>query len=331
MLTDSFGRTVSDLRISVTDRCNFRCTYCMPEEGIKWLPRDEILTFEEIARIARIAVERYSVESIRITGGEPTVRADIVELISMISPLVVPATGKPVDLAMTTNGARLKKLATPLRAAGLDRLNISIDSLKRERFLEMTRRDELHTVLAGIDAAIDAGFTPIKLNAVVVRGFNDDEVVDMVAFARERNVTIRFIEFMPLDADELWSSDKVVSSDEIVAAVTAHFPAEREHHDRDPALRYRFVDGHGEFGVISSVSEPFCESCDRIRLTAEGKIRNCLFALDEFDLRTSMRDGADDDTLATLLEESVWGKWAGHSIGNVNFIRPGKSMSQIGG
>jgi cyclic pyranopterin phosphate synthase len=325
VLIDGFGRVVRDLRISVTDRCNFRCTYCMPEEGMKWLPREDILTFEEIERVARLCVERFGVESIRITGGEPTVRAHLPVLVEKLAAL-------GVDLAMTTNGVKLRQLAHDLRAAGLRRVNVSLDSLQRERFLALTRRDALDEVLAGIEAASAAGFDPVKVNVVVVRGVNDDEVVDMAAWARSVGVQPRFIEFMPLDAEEGWRPEQVVPSDEIVARIGEAFPLEAvDDGGPAPAARYRYLDGGGEVGVFASVTKPFCGDCDRVRLTAEGQFRNCLFALTESDLRALLRGGASDDELAAAMQANVAGKWAGHRIGQVHFVRPDRSMSRIGG
>jgi cyclic pyranopterin phosphate synthase len=315
---------VRDLRISVTDRCNFRCTYCMPEEGMKWLPRSELLTFEEIERIARVCVERFDFDGIRITGGEPTVRAHLPVLIEKLAAL-------GVDLAMTTNGATLAVVARDLRHAGLKRLNISIDSLQRDRFFAMTKRDALHQVLEGIDAAIEAGFESIKLNAVLIRGINDDEAVDFATFGRQKGVQPRFIEFMPLDAQGEWTADQVVPADDTVAAIAAVYPLEPVTHGPEPAQRFRYLDGGGEFGVIPSVTHAFCGTCDRVRITAEGEFRNCLFAVRETDLRAILRGGGSDDDLAAAIAADVGTKWAGHSIGQVNFIRPARSMSQIGG
>ena len=330
-LVDPHGRTVRDLRISVTDRCNFRCTYCMPQEGMSWLPRDELLTYEEIERVARVCVERFGFDGIRITGGEPTVRARLPVLIEKLARLRVGGSGPPVDLAMTTNGVSLRLLAHDLHEAGLRRVNVSCDSLRPERFEAMTRRDQLDRVLDGISAAIEARFDVVKVNIVTVRGVNDDEVVDFAAFGRETGVQPRFIEFMPLDADGVWSMDQVVPSREVVAAIDAVFPLEEVRHGPEPAARYRYVDGRGEIGVISSVTEPFCGSCDRIRITAEGQLRNCLFAVEETDLRAVLRGGGTDEDLAAAVAADVGRKWAGHSIGKVNFIRPARSMSQIGG
>jgi cyclic pyranopterin phosphate synthase len=323
-LTDSFGRVHRDLRISITDRCNFRCQYCMPEEGMAWLPRDELLTFEEIERVARVFVERFGFDSIRLTGGEPTVRAHLPVLVGKLAAL-------GTDLAMTTNGATLGLIARHLADAGLRRLNVSLDSLRHDRFHELTRRDGLDRVLDGIDAAVEAGFDPVKVNVVLMRGINDDEVVDFAAFGRDRGVEVRFIEFMPLDADGAWSRDRVVPRDEIVAAIDAAYPLEPVRRANEPAERYRFRDGRGAIGVIPSVTDAFCGTCDRVRLTAEGGLRSCLFALDEHDLRAVLRSGGSDDDLAQLITDAVAAKWAGHQIGRVQFIRPARSMSQIGG
>jgi cyclic pyranopterin phosphate synthase len=323
-LIDSFGRVHRDLRLSVTDRCNFRCSYCMPEEGMQWLPRDEILTFEELERIARLLVERHGVESIRLTGGEPTVRAHLPLLVEKLAAL-------PVDLALTTNGATLRQNAHALASAGLRRINISLDTFRSDRFYELTRRNELPRVLDGIDAAIEAGLAPVKVNAVVMRGVNDDELLDFARFGRERGVVVRFIEFMPLDADQAWRNDAVVSLDEMVSRIGAVFPLEPITRTSAPASRFRYLDGGGEIGVVASVTQAFCGTCDRVRLTAEGKFRNCLFALEEHDLRGPLRSGASDDELSAIVEAAVGSKWAGHQINQVHFIRPRKSMSQIGG
>ena len=323
-LVDSFGRVHRDLRISVTDRCNFRCTYCMPEEGMAWLPRSEVLTFEELERVARLLVERHGIRSIRLTGGEPTVRAHLPVLVSKLAVL-------PVDLALTTNGATLRLCAADLAVAGLRRVNVSLDSLRPERFAEMTRRDELATVLDGIDAALEAGLQPVKVNVVVVRGVNDDEVVDLARFGRDRGVTVRFIEFMPLDGGEGWAADQVVTQAEILERVGAAFPLTAIQRGSEPAERFRYLDGRGEVGVIPSVSQPFCEQCDRIRLTADGQLRSCLFSLEDHDLRGVLRNGGSDDELSTAIEACVGAKWAGHAINQVQFIRPRRSMSQIGG
>ena len=330
-LVDSFGRVVRDLRISVTDRCNFRCTYCMPAEGMTWLDRSEVLTYEEIERVARICVETFGVDSLRLTGGEPTVRAHLPQLISKLAALRLPDGTKP-DIALTTNGATLRNIALELRNAGLDRINVSMDSLKPERFFAMTRRDELHNVLAGIAEAQIAGFSPMKVNAVVERGANDDEILDLVRYGRDNNVEVRFIEFMPLDATNEWERNKVVSQDEIVATIAAEFPLElMPARGAAPADRWRFLDGKGTVGVIPSVTHPFCGDCDRVRLTSDGQFRTCLFATDESDIRSLLRNGGTDEEIAELIQVAVGAKWAGHQINQVNFIRPNRSMSQIGG
>ncbi|HEY2812615.1 MAG TPA: GTP 3',8-cyclase MoaA [Acidimicrobiales bacterium] len=325
-LVDSYGRVHRDLRISVTDRCNLRCTYCMPAEGMKWLPRSELLTFEEIERVARVMVEHFGFTSIRLTGGEPTVRARLPVLVERLASL-------DVDLSMTTNATSLGLIAHDLTAAGLRRVNISLDSLRRDRVVAMTRRDCLDQVLDGIDAALQAGLSPVKVNAVLVRGVNDDEIVDFATFGRERGVTVRFIEFMPLDASGEWTVDKVVSRDEIVTAVDAVYPLESSGPDggAEPAETFRYLDGKGELGIIASVTKAFCGTCDRVRLTADGQLRSCLFALDETDLRPLVRGGATDDDIAEAVTRCISSKWAGHMVNEVQFIRPRRSMSQIGG
>ncbi len=330
-LLDSFGRRARDLRISITDRCNFRCTYCMPADGLAWLDRDELLTYEEQARVARLCVERFGFESVRVTGGEPTLRAHLPRLFELLAPL-------GVDLAMTTNGVRLPDLAPDLAAAGLRRVNVSLDSLRPATFRTLTRRDELERVLAGIDAALDAGLDPVKVNCVVIRGVNDDEVVDLAAYGRDRGVGVRFIEFMPLDAPGEWSMDQVVPAREILERIDAAFPLEEVSAPAghvEPAARHRYVDGRGDVGVIASVTEPFCGDCDRVRITAEGRFRTCLFALDEIDVREILRrpdpTAAVDDAVAAAIAGAVGAKWAGHRIGQVDFVRPARSMSQIGG
>src|SRR5438309_292644 len=297
----------------------------MPEEGMEWQPREDLLTYEELTRVARVCVERFGFDGIRITGGEPTVRASLAVLVGMLADL-------GVDLALTTNGATLGLLAHDLAGAGLRRVNISLDSLQPDRFREMTRRDALHQVLDGIDAALDAGLDPVKVNCVLMRGVNDDETVDFATFGRRRGVGVRFIEFMPLDADHEWGPEKVVPAEEVVAAIDAVYPLEPvDGRGSQPAERYRYRDGGGEIGVIASVTRPFCASCDRVRLTADGKFRNCLFAVRETDLRAVLRGGGTDDDVADAIAADVGRKWAGHSIGKVTFIRPDRSMSQIGG
>jgi cyclic pyranopterin phosphate synthase len=303
----------------------------MPAEGMTWLDRSEVLTYEEVERVARICVEKFGVDSLRLTGGEPTVRAHLPQLISKLAALRLPDGTKP-DIALTTNGATLRNIALELRNAGLDRINVSLDSLKPERFFAMTRRDELHNVLAGITEAQVAGFSPMKVNAVVERGANDDEILDLVRYGRDNNVEVRFIEFMPLDATNEWERNKVVSQDEIVATIAAEFPLElMPSRGAAPADRWRFLDGKGTVGVIPSVTHPFCGDCDRVRLTSDGQFRTCLFATDESDIRTLLRNGGTDEEIAELIQVAVGAKWAGHQINQVNFIRPNRSMSQIGG
>jgi cyclic pyranopterin phosphate synthase len=327
-LRDSYGRIADDLRISVTDRCNFRCIYCMPAEGLRWLGRDEILRFEEIARLARIFVERYGVRTIRITGGEPLVRVKVEELVAMIS-----AIDPSLDITMTTNGVLLEQKARALAEAGLKRVNISLDTFNIDRFKEIARRDAFDRVMAGIDAADAAGLRPIKLNVVVMKGHNDDEVVEFARFARERGFEVRFIEFMPLDAEGIWTNEMVVPSRRIQERIEDLFPLVALSEDRPgPATKFGFADGApGGVGFISSVSQAFCTTCNRIRLTAEGGLRTCLFSLQETQLRDIIRGGASDDRLGQVIEAAVWAKEEGHLINQKGFIKPAKSMSQIGG
>ncbi len=325
-LVDTFGRVADDLRVSVTDRCNFRCTYCMPADGLAWLPREELLTFEELTRLLGLFVG-LGVRSIKITGGEPTVRTDLPTLVGMFREV-----GPNLDMSITTNGVLLDRLATPLAEAGVDRATVSCDSLLRHRFTEMTRRDALEKVLAGLRAAGAAGLTPIKINCVVIGGTNDDEVVDFARWARETGYEVRFIEYMPLDAEHAWERGKVVPAARILQAIDAAHPLEPDGPTNEPATTYRFVDGApGRIGVIPSVTEPFCDSCNRLRLTAEGQLRNCLFALGETDLREPLRAGASDAELIGLIRGGVWTKWSGHRINQPDFVQPARSMSMIGG
>ena len=289
-----------------------------------WLPRSEVLTFEEIYRVARIMVERFGLESIRLTGGEPTVRAHLPRLVEMLATL-------GVDLALTTNGATLAILAPELAAAGLRRINVSCDSLRPDRFAEITKRDSLHKVLEGIDAALAAGLNPVKLNVVAMRGVNEDELLDFAAFGRDKGVTVRYIEFMPLDAQQAWTNDQVLTYDEIRRTISDAYPIEPLERGSAPAERFRYLDGKGEIGIIASVTQSFCESCDRVRLTSEGSFRTCLFATEEQALRPLLRAGGTDDEIAQVIARAVSEKWAGHRINEVHFIRPSKSMSQIGG
>ena len=327
VLVDTYGRVHTDLRISVTDRCNFRCLYCMPEEGMVWLPREEILTFEEIARVAGVA-RGLGVDAVRLTGGEPLVRAHLPALVGMIAEIGFP------DLSLTTNGIGLPHLARDLFAAGLRRLNVSCDSLRRDRFADMTRRNALAQVLEGMDAAEQAGLSPLKVNVVMMRGVNDDEVLDFASFARRTGRVVRFIEYMPLDAGHTWERPQVVPGEEILERIHEVWPLEpvgTRSEDPSPADRFRFVDGGGEIGVITSVTKAFCGTCNRLRLTADGAIRNCLFATTEWSVRDVMRAGGSDDDVAGVIREAVWRKLPGHGINDPGFLRPARSMSMIGG
>lgn len=326
-LIDSFGRVHNNLRISVTDRCNIRCTYCMPE-SVQFLPRKDLLSFEEIERLVRVAAG-LGVDKIRLTGGEPLVRRDLPTLVAKLA--AIPGIR---DLGLTTNGILLAPMARELRDAGLGRINISLDTLDPARFRELTRRDGLDRVIEGILAAKAAGFGPVKLNAIAIKGFTEPDVVPLGAFAREHGLELRFIEYMPLDAGNLWERGKVLLAAEILARLSEGIGPLRPDPAQDPrapALDYDYLDGGGRVGLIASVSRPFCGSCNRIRLTADGKLRNCLFALDESDLRPLLRGGLDDEPLARALRDSVAGKWAGHEINTFNFIKPERLMHAIGG
>ena len=326
-LVDSHGRTVRDLRISVTDRCNLRCVYCMPAEGMPWLAREDLLSYEEITRFARVALS-LGVEAIRLTGGEPTVRADLPELVRMLHAL------RPgLDLSLTTNGLKLDAMAESLRDAGLTRVNVSLDTLDRARFHQLARRDRLDEVLVGLAAARRVGFKPIKINAVLMRGVNDHEAVPLARWARDNDYELRFIEWMPLDAQHGWDRAQLVPASETLAAIEAEFPLERVDGGdvSAPATRYRYRDGIGQVGMIASVTRPFCGHCDRIRLTADGQIRTCLFSLTEYDFRRAMRGGATDQEIATLLRAAVLRKEPGHLINSAAFVQPSRGMSAIGG
>jgi cyclic pyranopterin phosphate synthase len=328
VLRDSYGRVADDLRISITDRCNFRCIYCMPAEGLKWLNREDLLRFEEITRLARIFVERYGVRTIRITGGEPLVRVKVEELVGMINDI-----DPTLDITMTTNGVLLREKAQLLKDAGLKRINISLDTLHMDRFHEIARSDAFKRVMDGIQASREAGLWPIKLNMVVMKGKNDDEVVDFARLARDEGYEVRFIEFMPLDGDNIWTVDQVVPSLRIQEQIEDLFPLQAVDDPRPgPATRFKFADGApGGVGFISSVSQAFCTTCNRIRLTAEGGLRTCLFSLKETPLRDLMRSGVSDEHLGRVMETAVWRKEEGHLINQPGFIKPAKNMSQIGG
>jgi cyclic pyranopterin phosphate synthase len=298
----------------------------MPAEGLTWLPKSELLTFEELARLVSLFVE-LGASSLKVTGGEPLVRSDLPMLTGMFREV-----GPSLDISITTNGVLLDRLAEPLAASGVDRATVSCDSLLRHRFAEMTRRDALDRVLSGLRAAEGAGLTPIKINCVVISGTNDDEVVDFARWARETGYEVRFIEYMPLDAQHAWERAKVFPGVRILEAINAVFPLERTPNGVEPATTYRFTDGApGSIGVIASVTEPFCDTCNRLRITAEGQFRTCLFALEETDLRTPLRDGASDRELEMLIRSAVWSKWSGHRVNHDDFIQPARSMSMIGG
>jgi GTP 3',8-cyclase len=326
-LVDGFGRVATDLRISVTDRCNFRCRYCMPPEGLPWMDKAEVLSFEEIARLARILVES-GVDSIKITGGEPLVRRDVPTLVQMIRSI-----DTSLDMSITTNGFLLADTAASLAAAGLDRVTVSCDSLIKHRFADMTLRDALDRVMEGIRVAAECGLTPVKINAVVIKGQNEDEVTSFAQLARDTGYEVRFIEYMPLDAQEQWSAAGVVPGAEILAAIAATWPLEPVGDaDNEPTTSFSFADGApGRVGVIPSVTDPFCDTCNRLRLTADGQLRACLFSLEETDLKGPMRAGATDDELAALARECLAAKWSGHRIGKPDFVAPARSMSMIGG
>ena len=326
-LVDTHGRVVRDLRISVTDRCNLRCTYCMPAEGMPWLPREENLTYEEITRFARVCLS-LGVTAVRLTGGEPTVRHDLPVLVRMLSDLA-----PDLDLSLTTNAVKLAGMADALRDAGLRRVNVSLDTLDRDRFLAVARRDRIADVFAGLAAARRVGFAPIKINAVLMRGFNDDEALPLARWARDEGFELRFIEWMPLDYGHTWDRTRLVPAAEILDTIGAEFPLElvADEDPSAPARRYRYRDGGGTLGVIASVTVPFCAQCDRIRLTADGQIRTCLFALREYDFRKAMRAGASDEEIVTLLKAAVWRKDPGHLINSPFFQQPERGMSAIGG
>jgi cyclic pyranopterin phosphate synthase len=327
-LVDAFGRRHTSLRISVTDRCNIRCFYCMPNEGVVFRHRDELLSFEEIERLVRALVP-LGIVKLRLTGGEPLVRADLHRLVRKLA-----AVPEIHDLALTTNGMLLDEQAEALRAAGLKRINISLDALREEVFQQISRRPGLDRVLAGIAAAQRVGFEQIRLNAVAMRGITEDEIIPLVEFARERNLELRFIEFMPLDAEKHWADKQVLTGRELLGIVEDRFgrllPAERTDPSQ-PAMDFRFADGRGSLGFINSVSEPFCAGCNRLRVTAEGQVRNCLFSTVEWDARALLRGGGTDDELRELVRDSVAAKAAAHGIGSADFQRPERAMYQIGG
>ncbi len=330
-LTDGFGRVASDLRVSLTDRCNLRCTYCMPAEGLDWLPRDEVLTDEEILRLVTIGVERLGIRTVRLTGGEPLLRKNLEALVAAIAA----STPRPM-IALTTNGIGLAERAQPLAAAGLDRINVSLDTLDPQTFKQLTRRPRLDDVLAGVTAARAAGLDPVKINSVLLRGVNDHEALDLVRWAMAEGVLLRFIEQMPLDAQHGWDRGEMITAAEIRARIGEQWPLVEDPDDAlvrgsAPAELFRVVGTDYSVGIIAAVSKPFCGACDRVRLTADGQIRNCLFARTESDLRTPLRDGASDDEIARRWVVAVAGKQAGHGIDDPSFLQPDRPMSAIGG
>jgi cyclic pyranopterin phosphate synthase len=326
-LKDGHGRLIGDLRVSVTDRCNFRCQYCMPAEGLPWLERDEILTFEEITRLVGLFAQ-MGVHDVRLTGGEPLVRRDFPRLAAMLA-----QTAGVHDLSVTTNGYLLERDAEALVRAGINRFNVSVDSLQRDRFFELARRDALPQVLRGLERLAQyPDAHPIKINAVAIRDFTEEEALPFAEFARRTPYEVRFIEFMPLDADHAWTADQVLTGEEIRAAIDAVYPLEPQPRERHATARvYRFKDGKGKIGFINPVSEPFCGDCNRVRLTADGRLRTCLFSLNETDLRTPIRAGADDRELERIIRDAVWRKELKHHVGEPGFIQPARSMSAIGG
>jgi GTP 3',8-cyclase len=327
-LIDPFGRVATDLRVSLTDRCNLRCTYCMPADGLDWLPKSEVLTNAELLRLIEIAVTRLGITDVRFTGGEPLLRKGIEEIISGAKAL-----SPSPKVAMTTNAIGLSRRAASLQAAGLDRINVSLDTLDPHRFTEITRRDRLADVLEGLAAAASAGLTPVKVNAVLLRGVNDDEAAALLRFCLDHGYQLRFIEQMPLDPQHGWDRSQMVTASEILESLRAEFelspsPARR---GAAPAERWLVDGGPADVGVIASVTRPFCEACDRTRLTADGALRNCLFSQAETDLRGPLRDGAGDEELAGLWRDTMWAKLAGHQINDAGFAQPIRPMSAIGG
>lgn len=329
-LVDTHGRVHRDLRISLTDRCSLRCTYCMPEQGNEWLAKTSILSLDEIERIARVAAAD-GITTFRLTGGEPLLRTDIVEVVRRLAGIISPS-GSPVEIAMTTNGIRLPELLPALVDAGLQRLNVSIDTLRRDRFRELTRRDRLEDVLAGIAAAEASGLRPLKLNAVAMRDVNDDELVDLVEFAIRHDAQMRFIEQMPLDAGHTWDRARMVTQDEILATLSARWTLTPvPGRGGAPAARWMLDGGPHSVGVIASVTAPFCGDCDRLRLTADGQLRNCLFSTTEYDLLPILRAGGDEGEIDGMLRSCVRGKMPGHAINDPSFLQPARGMNAIGG
>jgi len=329
MLADSYGRVATDLRVSLTDRCNLRCAYCMPPEGLDWLPGDEVLTGDEIVRLITIGVTRLGIREVRFTGGEPLLRRDLESIVSRTAALVP----RP-EISLTTNGIGLSRRAGALREAGVDRINVSLDTLRPEVFRKLARRDRLPDVLEGLAAAATAGLTPVKVNAVLMRGINDDEAVPLLSYCLSHGYELRFIEQMPLDAQHGWKRAEMVTADEIFASLSSSFtltPDEERARGAAPAETFLVDGGPARVGVIASVTRPFCGSCDRVRLTADGQVRNCLFAREESDLRSALRSGAPDEEIARRWQAAVAVKLPGHGINDPSFLQPDRPMSAIGG
>jgi GTP 3',8-cyclase len=328
VLIDTFGRVATDLRVSLTDRCNLRCSYCMPPEGLEWLPSDEVLTDDEVVRVVRVAVD-LGVTEVRFTGGEPLLRRGLVDIVARTAAL----TPRP-QLSLTTNGIGLARTAWALHEAGLDRVNVSLDTIDPEKFKTLARRDRLEDVLSGLAAAVEVGLEPVKVNAVLMRGINDDEAVPLLRWSLENGYLLRFIEQMPLDAQHGWKRANMVTADEILGRLAESFslvPVGADERGSAPAEEWLVDGGPGRVGVIGSVSRPFCGACDRVRLTADGQIRNCLFAREETDLRAALRSGCEDARIAEMLKATLLAKKAGHGINDVGFLQPTRPMSAIGG
>jgi cyclic pyranopterin phosphate synthase len=326
-LVDGFGRVHTDLRVSLTDKCNLRCSYCMPPEGLDWLPAETMLTDDEVVRVVGIAVRDLGITDVRLTGGEPLLRRGLVDIVTRLAALEP----RP-RLALTTNGIGLARMARDLAAAGLDRINVSLDTMHRATFIALSRRDRLDDVLAGLDAARAAGLTPVKVNTVLMRGVNEDEALDLLDYCLEHGLELRFIEQMPLDPQHGWDRDVMVTAEEIVATLSArHTLTPTGERGSNPAEQFQVDGGPAVVGVIASVTKPFCAACDRVRLTADGQIRNCLFATEESDLRTALRAGADDAMVAARIRAAIARKRAGHGIDDPTFLQPIRPMSAIGG
>jgi GTP 3',8-cyclase len=329
VLSDAYGRVATDLRVSLTDRCNLRCAYCMPAEGLDWLPKPELLTDDEVVRLVRVAVQRLGVREVRFTGGEPLLRRGLTQIVARAAALEP----RP-ELSLTTNAIGLARLAAPLKAAGLDRVNVSLDTLRPATFRQLARRDRLADVLAGLEAAADAGLVPVKVNAVLMRAINDGEAPALLRYCLERGYELRFIEQMPLDAQHGWRRENMVTAEEILTGLSAEFvlkPDDQRERGAAPAEAFLVDGGPARVGIIGSVTRPFCGSCDRVRLTADGQVRNCLFARTESDLRGPLRAGADDEELAVRWRAAVAPKLPGHGIDDPSFLQPDRPMSAIGG